>query len=114
MEEKHGNFLGTYFSKETMLKLAAVAKIFSWIVLGIYATQLFVQFVTNILSIARGFWAGMGYTDIALSFILTLELPLRGVVYFIVLQAVAQVLYVFMDLEDNTRRAARSVEVPKG
>jgi hypothetical protein len=110
MEEKRNTFLGTYFSKETMLRLVSIARIFSWIVIGIYATQLFVQFVTNVLSIARGFWVGMGYTDIAMSFILMLEVPLRGVVYFIVLQAVAQVLLLFMDLEDNTRRAARSAE----
>jgi hypothetical protein len=110
MEDKRSNFLGTYFSKETMMRLVSIAKIFSWIVLGIYASQLFVQFVSNVLSIARGFWIGMGYTDIAMSFILMLELPLRGVVYFIVLQAIAQVLLLFMDLEDNTRRAARSVE----
>ena len=114
MEEKRTNFPGTYFSKETMLKLVSFAKIFSWIVLGIYAVQLFVQFMTNILSIARGFWVGMGYTDIAMSFIMLLDAPLRGVVYFIVMQAVAQVLLVFMDLEDNTRRAARSVEQGKG
>jgi len=110
MEEKRSSYLGTYFSKETMLKLVTIAKIFSWVVVGIYATQLFVQFVTNILSIARGFWIGMGYTDIAMSFILLFEVPLRGGVYFIVLQAVAQVLLLFMDMEDNTRRAARNVE----
>jgi hypothetical protein len=110
MEEKRRNFPGTYFSKETILLLVKVAKIFSWIVVGIYAAQWFVQFVTNVLSIGRGFWNGMGYTDIAMSFILLFEQPLRGVVYFIVLQSVAQVLLLFMDLEDNTRRAARNAE----
>jgi hypothetical protein len=110
MEEKRSSYLGTYFSKETILRLVAIAKIFSWIVIGIYACQLLIQFVANILSIARGFWMGMGYTDIALNFIILFELPLRGVVYFIVLQAVAQVLLLFMDIEDNTRRAARNSE----
>jgi hypothetical protein len=110
MEEKRGNYLGTYFSKETILRLVAIAKVFSWIVAGIYACQLLIQFVANILSISRGFWMGMGYTDIALSFVLLLEQPLRGVVYFIVLQTVAQALLLFMDMEDNTRRAARNVE----
>jgi hypothetical protein len=110
MEEKHSSYLGTYFSKETMLRLVSIAKIFSWVVIGIYAAQWFVQLVINILSIARGFWAGMGYTDIAMSFILLFEQTLRGGVYFIVLQAVAQVLLLFMDMEDNTRRAARNAE----
>ena len=110
MEEKRSNFPGTYFCKETILRLVKVAKIFAWVVVGIYAAQLFLQFATNVISIARGFWYGMGYTDIAMSFILLLEQPLRGVVYFVVLQAVAQVMLLFMDIEDNTRRAARNTE----
>ena len=35
MEEKRSSYLGTYFSKETMLKLVTIAKIFSWVVVGI-------------------------------------------------------------------------------
>ena len=110
MEEKRNTFLGTYFSKEIMMRLVSVAKIASWVVVGIYATQWFLQVVIMVLQIARGFWTGMGYTDIAMSFIILFEQCLRGVVYFIVLQAIAQVLLLFMDLEDNTRRAARSAE----
>ena len=110
MEEKRSDFHGTYFSKDTILKLVSFAKIFAWVVLGIYAAQLFVQFVANVLSIARGYWYGMGFTDIALSFIMLFETPLRGMVYFVVLQAVAQVLLLLMDTEDNTRRSARQKE----
>ncbi|KAF0107841.1 MAG: hypothetical protein FD146_1472 [Anaerolineaceae bacterium] len=110
MEEKRGSYLGTYFSKETTLRLVSIAKIFSWVVVGIYSCQWLVQFVQMILSIVRGFWYGMGYTDIALSFVMLFEQPLRGAVYFIVLQVVAQALLLFMDMEDNTRRAARSAE----
>ncbi len=108
--EKRENFLGTYFSKDTVLRLVAIAKIFSWVVVGIYACQWLVQFVQMVLSSVRGFWYGMGFTDIALSFVLLFEQPLRGAVYFIVLQAVAQALLLFMDMEDNTRRAARESE----
>jgi hypothetical protein len=32
------------------------------------------------------------------------------VVYFVVLQGLAQGLLIFMDMEDNTRRAARNME----
>jgi hypothetical protein len=51
----------------------------------------------------------MGYTDYATNFVILFEQTLRGVVYFIVLQAMAQVMLMFMDIEDNTRRAAREV-----
>jgi len=107
MSEQRSGYLGTYFDKNIVLRLAAIAKVFSWVVVGVYAAQWFVQLMSDILSIARGYWIGMGYTDYALNFILLFEPPLRGVVYFIVLQAMAQVMLVFMDMEDNTRRAAR-------
>jgi hypothetical protein len=49
----------------------------------------------------------MGFTDVAQNVIWLCEQPLRGLVYFIVLQGVAQALLIVMDIEDNTRRAAR-------
>lgn len=108
--EKKQNFLGTYFSKETILLINRVAKVLSWVVLGIYALQWFFQIVSFLLQVTRGYWFGMGLTDYANTIIALFEMPLRGVVYFVVLQAVAQVLLLFMDIEDNTRRAARDAE----
>ena len=105
--EKRENFLGTYFSKDTVLRLASVAKILSWVVVGVYALQWLVQAMAMILQITRGFWTGMGYTDVFQSILYLFEQPLRGVVYFVVLQGVAQAILMFMDIEDNTRRAVR-------
>jgi len=101
------DFLGTYFSKEAVLRLASLAKILSWVVATIYALEWLVQAMVIVLQIARGFLVGMGFSDIAQSIIILFEQPLRGVVYFVVLQGVAQALLMFMDMEDNTRRAAR-------
>jgi hypothetical protein len=105
--EKKENFLGTYFSKDAVLKLASVAKTFAWIVAAFYAVQLVLQIGTFSLQYARGFWIGMGFTDIAQNLLWLFEQPLRGLVYFAVLQGVAQVLLMVMDIEDNTRRAAK-------
>jgi hypothetical protein len=105
--EKRSNFLGTYFSKDTVLKLAAVAKVFSWIIAGFYILQWLMQIGILFLQISRGLWAGSGPTDIAQSVLGLFEQPLRSLVYFVVLQGVAQALLMFMDIEDNTRRAAR-------
>lgn len=102
-----GDFLGTYFSKDTVLRLASVAKLFSWIIGGFYAIQWVLQIGTFILQYFRGFWVGSGFTDIAQNVLRLFEQPLRGLVYFVVLQGVAQVLLMFMDMEDNTRRGAR-------
>ncbi len=108
--DKRVNFLGTYFNKDAAVKLIAVAKILSWVVVGVYTLEWLVQALAMILQVSRGFWTGMGFTDAAQSILYLFEQPLRGVVYFIVLQGVAQALMIFMDLEDNTRRTARGVE----
>jgi hypothetical protein len=105
--QKRSDFLGTYFSKDTVLKLASVARIFAWIIAGFYVVQWIVQIGTIGLQIMRGFWVGSGPTDIAQSILALFEQPLRALVYFIVLQAVSQALLLFMDMEDNTRKAAR-------
>jgi hypothetical protein len=105
--DKKRSFLGTYFSMDTVLKLASVAKVFAWIVAVFYAVQWVLQIGVFFLQYSRGFWAGMGFTDIAQNLLWLFEQPLRGLVYFAVLQGVAQVLLMAMDIEDNTRRAAR-------
>ena len=101
------NFLGTYFNKDSVVRLASVAKIFAWIVACFYALQWVLQAGTFALQLMRGFFAGMGFTDYARVILGLFEPPLRGLVYFIVLQGAAQALLMFMDMEDNTRRAAR-------
>jgi hypothetical protein len=107
MDEKHNNFPGTFFSQDSVLRLASLARIFAWIIGGFYLLQWFLQVGVYILQIARGFFSGMGFTDYAQMILGLFEQPLRGLVYFIVLQGVAQALLLFMDMEDNTRRAAR-------
>jgi hypothetical protein len=107
MADKHSNFPGTYFNRDIVLRIASAARVFAWIVAGFYAVQWVVQAGVYILQIARGLWPGMGFTDYARTILGVFEPSLRGLVYFIVLQGVAQALLLFMDMEDNTRRAAR-------
>jgi hypothetical protein len=108
--EKRDNYLGMYFNKDTVLRLTSVAKSLSWVVVGVYVFEWLVQALAMVLQIARGFWTGMGFTDVVQSILYLFEQPLRGVIYFVVLQGVAQALLMFMDMEDNTRRAARDIE----
>jgi len=101
------DFLGTYFSKEAVMRTASVAKTLSWVVLAVYALEWLVQAMATALQISRGYWAGLGFTDYAQSILALFEQPLRALVYFVVLQGIAHVLQMFMDIEDNTRRASR-------
>jgi hypothetical protein len=60
------------------------------------------------LQAARGFMVGMGPTDLAQNVLYIVERPLHGVLYFALLQALSKGLLILLDMEENTRRAARS------
>ena len=110
MDKKSSGFLGTYFNKDAVLKLSLASKILAWAVLAFHLFQMVFSVGVNILQIARGFWVGMGITDIIQNFLYILATPLHGVVYFFALLGISQILLVFMDIEENTRRAARNAE----
>ncbi len=110
MEENKGrasDFLGTYFDRTVVLRLVRGAEVASWVVLAVYGLQLLLSAATFVLSFTRGFMQGMGITDLAQQLLFVLEQPFRGIVYFLGLQALAKILLMFMDIEDNTRRGAR-------
>jgi hypothetical protein len=107
MEDRHSNFPGTYFNRDTVLRMAQGLKILAWIVLAIYGVQLVLSISVDILQILRGFWVGMGFTDMLQNFLAAIEQPLHGVIYSFALWGISQLLLIFLDIEDNTRRAAR-------
>jgi hypothetical protein len=106
---KREEFLGTYFNKDTVLRLAQALKILAWIILATYAIQLLLSLGVNTLQILRGFWVGMGFTDILQNYLYSFEQPLHGVVYSFALWGISQLLLIFLDIEDNTRGAARGM-----
>ena len=110
MNDKSPNdtgFLGTYFDRSVVLKIVRVAEIASWVVLVVYGAQLLLSATVMVLTFVRGFMQWAGTTDIVQQILFVLEQPFRGVVYFVGLQAVAKILLMFMDIENNTRRIAR-------
>jgi len=106
--ESKTNFPGTYFERDSILKLARLAEIFAWIVLAYYVAQAALSIVVYALQIIRGLIFPGGFTDIAQQVIWMLQPALPGLWNFVGLQAVGKVLLIFMDVEDNTRRAARN------
>ena len=105
-QEKSSGFMGTYFDQSIVLRIVRVAEISSWVVLVVYGLQLLVSAGTMTLSTIRGF-GPPGLTNILQQILFVIEQPFRGIVYFVGLQAVAKILLMFMDIEANTRRAAR-------
>lgn len=105
-QEKSSSFMGTYFDSSIVLRIVRVAEISSWVVLVVYGFQLLLSAGTFVLSYIRGFYPP-GLTDMFQQVLFVLEQPFRGIVYFVGLQAIAKILLMFMDIEANTRRAAR-------
>lgn len=99
-------FAGVYFDRDSVLRLARLAEIFAWVSLVYYAAQAAISLVVFILQIARGLLVLPGLTDYAQQFLWIFQPALPGLWNFIGLQAVGKVLLIFMDMEDNTRRAA--------
>ncbi len=106
---RQASFLGTYFDRDAVLRLARWTDILAWVILTIYVlTSLFAftQFLAQYLS-------GI-YFDKGSTFLMALNIfapyfiqPLPGVFYFFGLQAISKGMLILLDMEDNTRRAAR-------
>lgn len=107
MSEREGKFLGTYFDRDAVMRLARALAFLSWAVAAIYALDLAVGLGTFGLQYARGFLGGMGFTDLAQNALYIVERAVHGIVYFAVLQALSCGVLILLDVEDNTRRAAR-------
>jgi hypothetical protein len=107
MSEEKRQFLGTYFDREGVLRMARIIAILSWIVAAIYALDIVVGLGVFVLQYLRGFMVGMGFTDTLQQILYILERPLHGMLYFAAMQAVSKGLLILLDMEDNTRRAVR-------
>ncbi|MBN1452598.1 MAG: hypothetical protein JW963_16395 [Anaerolineales bacterium] len=106
-QESKTSFMGTFFDRSVVMRIVRVAEISAWVVLVVYGLQLLLSASVFVLSYLRGFMQWAGFTDLLQQILFVLEQPFRGIVYFIGLQAVAKILLMFMDIEENTRRAAR-------
>jgi hypothetical protein len=106
-EAKHEKFMGTFFDRDIVIKLSRTGEILSWIVVGVYTVDVLLAILSLILQYLRGYMMGVGVTDLATNIVYVLERPFRGFVYFMALQAIAKILLILLDMEDNTRRIAR-------
>jgi hypothetical protein len=100
-------FLGTYFDRDSVIRWSKIIAVLAWIVAGIYVADLVLGVAVFGLQITRGFMVGLGTTDLLQNILYIIERPLHGVLYFALLQALSQGLLIALDMEENTRRAAR-------
>jgi hypothetical protein len=107
--EKAG-FLGTYFDRDGVLRLSRWADTIAWIILTVYV----LSWLFTLFMFLGQYFSGM-YFDKGATFLNVFNMfspyllqPLPGVFYFFGLQAISKGLLIFLDMEDNTRRAARN------
>jgi hypothetical protein len=105
--EKQTGFLGTYFDRSAVLRISRLSDIFAWIVLAYHLGQVVISLGVYVLQIARGLLFIGGFTDVIQQVWWYLQPIVPGLWYFVGIQAVSKLLPIFMDIEDNTRRAAR-------
>lgn len=107
--EKQERFLGTYFDRDSVMRLSRWAETLGWIVLTLYLLSWALSLLLFIGQYMSGlfFDKGMTFLNAVNIFMPYFLQPLPGVFYFFGLQAVSKVLLILLDMEDNTRRAAR-------
>ena len=108
-KESGPKFLGTYFDRDVVMRLSRWAQVASWVVLVIYLITWLTTFILFMVQYSSGMFYNKGMTifDNFNFFTPYLTQPIPGIIYFFSLQAIAHLLVIFLDIEENTRRAAR-------
>ena len=108
-DEKQTKFMGAYFDRDSVLRLCRWADVMSWVILTVQV----VTWLGSILLYLSQYMNGM-MSDKGITFLMSFNMfspyltqVFPGVVYFFALQGISRVLQILMDMEDNTRRAAR-------
>jgi len=107
--EKQEKFFGTYFERDGVLRLSRLADVAGWVVLTVYVLSWLFSLLLFIAQYSNGLFFDKGMTFLSIFSILKpyfIE-PLPGVIYFFVLQGISKALLIMLDMEDNSRRAAR-------
>ena len=95
-------FLGTYFDRNSVLRLDFWARVIAWGVLAAYVFEAGYSTFQNVQGAIIG-----GYLLDWYSVFMTFSHILQGAVLFFLLHIAAKAMLILLDIEDNTRRAAR-------
>jgi hypothetical protein len=98
-------FLGTYFDRSLVLRVSRLSVILGWVLLVVYIFDYgWSAYQTVSGALLNGYPVDFMFLAI------NLRAPLQGAMLLLFLYALAQALLILLDVEDNTRRAARSKE----
>jgi hypothetical protein len=107
---RQAGFLGTYFDRDGVLRLSRWADVVAWIVLTIYFLSWLPSMLVSFAQYFNSLYSDKGSTFLSVlsPFLSDFQQIVPGAFYFFGLEAVSKGLLIFLDIEDNTRRAARS------
>jgi hypothetical protein len=108
-DPRQAGFLGTYFDRDGILRLSRWADVVAWVLLTIFILSWLSSFLIFLSQYLSGLYfdKGANFLNVISIFASQLIQPLPGIFYFFGLQAISKGLLIFLDMEDNTRRAAR-------
>jgi hypothetical protein len=95
-------FLGTYFERDRVLHWERWTRRVAWLVFAVYVVQYVYETGMNIYNSLAG-----GYPLDWFYLVFNLGRPFQGAMVLVVLHLLANGLLILMDIEENTRRAAR-------
>jgi hypothetical protein len=102
MKQQTG-FLGTYFERDSVLRLELFVRFAAWGALAFSILEAGYSLFQNISGAVSG-----GYPLDWYSVLMTVSQTWQGFVIFILMQVAAKALLILLDIEDNTRRATRA------
>ena len=108
--EKQSKFLGTYFDRDSVLRISRWADIVAWVTLTIYVVIWIFSLMLFLVQYFNGLYFSKGsetFLTIFSLFTPFLQQPLPGILYFFIFQGISKGLLFLLDMEDNPRRAAR-------
>ena len=106
---KQEKFFGTYFDRDAVLRISRWADIIAWVVLTVYLLTWLSSILLFAAQYTNGLFFDKGMTFLSIFSILKPYFvePIPGIIYFFALQGISKILLIMMDMEDNSRRAAR-------
>ena len=108
--EKQEKFFGAYVDRDVVLRLSRWADGSAWVILTIYALTWLSSVIVFVSQLVNGLYFAKGEESFLTTFNLFspyLQQLLPGIFYFFGLQAISKAMLILLDVEDNTRRAAR-------
>ena len=101
-DESEEEKMDTYHMPDNLFRISTWANTLAWVILGLSVILLVGTLIIEFQQGAILNWAGVFSL---LNSFLTL---LVGGFFFVVLRALAEIIYILMDIEDNTRQAVRN------